>query len=75
VRGLLEIVQVEQLCIGCLIGKQRWAPFQHQSQVRAEEVVELIDGDLCGMITPTTPSGNRYFILLVDDVSRYMWVK
>jgi hypothetical protein len=38
-------------------------------------VLELIHGDLCEPITPTTPSGNKYFILLVDDVSRYMWVK
>jgi IS30 family transposase len=38
-------------------------------------VLELIHGDLCGLITPTTPSGNMYFILLVDDVSHYMWVK
>jgi hypothetical protein len=38
-------------------------------------VLELIHGDLCGPITPMTPSGNRYFILLVDDISRYMWVK
>jgi hypothetical protein len=38
-------------------------------------VLELIHGDLCGPITPTTPSGNKYFILLVDDVGHYMWVK
>jgi hypothetical protein len=29
-------------------------------------------GDLCGPINPTTPRGNRYFLLLVDDYSRYM---
>jgi transposase InsO family protein len=38
-------------------------------------VLELIHGFLCGPITPMTPSGNKYFILLVDDVSQYMWVK
>ena len=31
-------------------------------------------GDICGPITPATPSGNRYFLLLVDDFSRFMWV-
>jgi transposase InsO family protein len=25
-------------------------------------------------VTPTTPGGRRFFLLLVDDVSRYMWV-
>jgi hypothetical protein len=38
-------------------------------------VLELVHGDICGPVTPTTPSGNRYFILLVDDASRFMWVR
>jgi hypothetical protein len=25
-------------------------------------------------VTPATPEGRRYFLLLVDDLSRYMWV-
>jgi transposase InsO family protein len=31
-------------------------------------------GDLCGPVTPATPGGRCYFLLLVDDLSRYMWV-
>jgi transposase InsO family protein len=30
--------------------------------------------DLCGPVTPATPRGRRYFLLLIDDLSRYMWV-
>jgi transposase InsO family protein len=33
-----------------------------------------VHGDLCGSVTPVTPGGRRYFLLLVDDLSRYMWV-
>jgi transposase InsO family protein len=33
-----------------------------------------VHGDLCGPVTPATPGGRRYFLLLVDDLSRYMWV-
>jgi IS30 family transposase len=36
--------------------------------------LELVHGDLCGLVTPTTPSDNRFFFLLVDDLSRYMWL-
>ena len=39
------------------------------------EALELVHGDLCGPITPATPSGRKYFILLVDDCSRYMWLQ
>jgi hypothetical protein len=33
-----------------------------------------VHGDFCGPVTPATPGGRRYFLLLVDDLSRYMWV-
>jgi transposase InsO family protein len=31
-------------------------------------------GDLYGPVTSATPGGRRYFLLLVDDLSRYMWI-
>jgi transposase InsO family protein len=40
-------------------------------QYRVEQVLELVQGDLCG---PVTSSSNNYFLLLVDDCSRYMWL-
>jgi transposase InsO family protein len=33
-----------------------------------------VHGDLCGPVTLATLGGRRYFLLLVDDLSRYMWV-
>jgi hypothetical protein len=30
--------------------------------------------DLCGPISSATPRGKKNFLLLVDDLSRYMWV-
>ena len=40
-----------------------------------KDALELIHGDLCGPITPATNGGRRYFLLLVDDCSRYMWLQ
>ena len=31
-------------------------------------------GDLCGPVTPATHGGRRFFLLLVDDATRFMWV-
>jgi hypothetical protein len=31
--------------------------------------------DLCGQITPKSIGGASYFLLVVDDYSRYMWVE
>ena len=41
----------------------------------AERALELVHIDLCGPITPTTPGGSKYFLLVVDDKSRYMWLE
>ena len=31
-------------------------------------------GDLCGPVMPAMPGGRRFFLLLVDDATRFMWV-
>lgn len=74
VRGLPHVDHVEQLCDACHAGKERWAPFPQQAKFRAAEPLELVHADLCGPITPATLQGNCYFMLLVDDASRYMWI-
>jgi transposase InsO family protein len=75
VHGLPEVEHVDQVCGGCLTDKHRRASFPRQAEYRAEEILELVHGDLCGPITPATPSGSRYFLLLVNDRSRFMWLR
>jgi hypothetical protein len=75
VRGLPHIDHMDQLCDGCLAGKQRHAPFPEEATFSAQEALELVHGDLCGPISPATPGGRKYFLLLVDDMSRYMWIR
>jgi transposase InsO family protein len=45
------------------------------SSFRAEKGLELVHVDLCGHITPKTLGGASYFLLVVDDHNRYMWVE
>jgi hypothetical protein len=74
VRGLPVLNEAERLCDACIIGKHRRDPFPTSAQRRSSKPLELLHGDLCGPITPATPSHNSYFLLLVDDYSRFMWV-
>ena len=74
VTGLPQIKEVDELCDSCLAGKQRRSAFPAQARCRVVDVLDLVHGDICGPITPMTPSGNRYFLLLVDDMSWYMWL-
>jgi Reverse transcriptase (RNA-dependent DNA polymerase)/Integrase core domain/GAG-pre-integrase domain len=75
VEGLPGIEVTGEVCSGCLIGKQRRSPFPQEAGFRAEKALDLMHGDLCGPFTPPTPASNRYFLLLVDDYSRYMWIE
>ena len=69
VHGMPLIDQADLLCDACLAGKQRRASFAQQAKYRAVERLELVHGDLCAPVTPATPSGKKYFLLLVDDAT------
>ena len=49
--------------------------FPKAAKYRAVDALELIHGDLYGPITLATNSGRWYFLLLVDDCNRYMWLQ
>nr|GEU55638.1 zinc finger, CCHC-type [Tanacetum cinerariifolium] len=74
VHGIPAIRHTTQFCDVCLIGKHSRAPFPKKAKVRSTLPLDLVYGDLCGPISPQTPSGKKYIFLLVDDYSRYMWV-
>jgi hypothetical protein len=73
VRGMPYVKHVEQLCDTCVVTKLKRQPFPRQASYRATEQLELVHGDLYSPVSPATPGGWRYFLLLVDDATRYMW--
>ena len=75
VRGLPHIKHEGELCDSYLTGKQRRLPFLKTAKYRAKDALELVHDDLCGPIMPATNGGWRYFLLLMDDCSRYMWLQ
>lgn len=48
--------------------------FPKGSLWKAKEKLELVHTDLCGPIRTTSLSGNKYFILFVDDLTRMTWI-
>jgi transposase InsO family protein len=73
-KGLPYVDHIHQLCVDGVTTKLKRSPFPSQAKWRAAGMLDLVHGDLCGPITPSTPGGKRYFLLLVDDKSRYMWL-
>ncbi|KAK9076083.1 hypothetical protein SSX86_004416 [Deinandra increscens subsp. villosa] len=74
VEGMPWLSHPKQICEGCLVAKQTKQSFPNEAQWRASKPLELLHADLCGPITPQSMGGNRYFLLIVDDLTRYMWV-
>lgn len=62
----------KETCADCLCGKQVQKTFPQESSYRATRVQELVQGDLCVPITPSTAGRNRHVFVLIDDYSRYM---
>lgn len=73
-RGLPVIDHVGQFYDTCVIPKHHRALFPSEAKFRTQELLELVHGDLCGLVSSATTGGGRYFLLLVDDATRYMWV-
>lgn len=67
--GIPDFSQPQGVCDGFLLSKQARTPFPSQTHFVAKEKLELIHGDLCGPISPPTSAGNRYFLLLVNDLA------
>ena len=74
VEGFPQIDIPNQLYQSCVAGKQHRSSFPKGSLFRASKPLELVYIDICGPISPSTLGGSRYFLLIVDDFSRLMWV-
>ena len=57
VRGLPAFDEQSFTCSDCLVGKQPRNAIPKKSIWRAKETLELIHSDICGPISPTSPSG------------------
>jgi transposase InsO family protein len=66
---------VEQVCDGCTPRKQHRTSFPKASSFKAKKDLDLFHADFCGHVRPPTVGGRTYFLLVVDDFSRYMWIK
>lgn len=73
VTGVPNISVNSEVCSSCLLGKQARQSFPQTTTYRADKALQLLHGDLCGPINPSTAGGSRYIFVVIDDHSRYMW--
>lgn len=73
-RGVSFQIPDKLQCKPCLKGKQTRTPFSKSGAHRASEVLELVHSDVCGPLSVASHSGKRYFLLFIDDKTRYTFV-
>ena len=61
-------------CEACALGKQHREEFPVHKEKKQREIIELIHTDVCGPMQTLSLGGTRYFIIFVDDNSRFTWI-
>ncbi|GKC08005.1 retrovirus-related pol polyprotein from transposon TNT 1-94 [Tanacetum coccineum] len=76
VRGLPRLkFEKDHLCSACQLGKSKKYSHKPKSENTNMEVLHTIHMDLCGPMRVQGINGKKYILVIVDDYSRFTWVK
>ncbi|GJU71484.1 retrovirus-related pol polyprotein from transposon TNT 1-94 [Tanacetum coccineum] len=76
VRGLPRLkFEKDHLCSACQLGKSKKFSHKPKSKNTNMEVLHTLHMDLCGPMRVQSINGKKYILVIVDDYSRFTWVK
>ncbi|GKD89773.1 retrovirus-related pol polyprotein from transposon TNT 1-94 [Tanacetum coccineum] len=76
VRGLPRLkFKKDHLCSACQLGKSKKHTHKPKTENTNLEVLNILHMDLCGPMRVQTINGKKYILVIVDDYSRFTWVK
>ncbi|GKD26124.1 retrovirus-related pol polyprotein from transposon TNT 1-94, partial [Tanacetum coccineum] len=76
VRGLPRLkFEKDHLCSACQLGKSIKNTHKPKTENTNLEVLNTLHMDLCGPMRVQTINGKKYILVIVDDYSRFTWVK
>ncbi|KAK2382366.1 putative mitochondrial protein [Trifolium repens] len=76
VKGLPNLnYHSDALCSPCQIGKISKTSFKPKNIVSTSKPLELLHIDLFGPVSTASINGKKYGLVIVDDYSRWTWVK
>ncbi|GJZ75883.1 retrovirus-related pol polyprotein from transposon TNT 1-94 [Tanacetum coccineum] len=65
----------DHLCSACQLGKSKKHTHTPKAKNTNLEVLNTLDMDLCGPMRVQTINGKKYILVIIDDYSRFTWVK
>nr|GEY25572.1 hypothetical protein [Tanacetum cinerariifolium] len=76
VRGLPKLkFEKDHLCSACSLGKSKKQSHKPKFEDTNPEKLYLLHMDLCGPMRVESINGKKYILVIVDDYSRFTWVK
>ncbi|GKC24598.1 retrovirus-related pol polyprotein from transposon TNT 1-94, partial [Tanacetum coccineum] len=76
VRGLPKLkFEKDHLCSVCAMGTSKKKPHKPKSEDTNQEKLYRLHMDLCGPMRVASVNGKKYILVIVDDYSRFTWVK
>eukprot|EP00249_Psilotum_nudum_P001402 c13868_g1_i1 orf=131-469(+) len=72
--NLPSFSKAQEPCEACMMGKQQRKAFPQETSNHAKAPLQLVHADLSGKAPTQALGGCNYYMLIVDDYSRYMWV-
>nr|GFB59067.1 hypothetical protein [Tanacetum cinerariifolium] len=76
VRGLPKLkFEKDHMCSACAMGKSTKKSHKPKSGDTNQEKLYLLHMDLCGPMRVESVKGKKYILVIVDDYSRFTWVK
>ncbi|GKF33757.1 retrovirus-related pol polyprotein from transposon TNT 1-94 [Tanacetum coccineum] len=75
-RGIPRLkFQKDHLCSACTLGKSKKSSHQPKAEDTNQEKLYLLHMDLYGLMRVASINGKRYILVMVDDYSRFTWVR
>nr|GEV57240.1 hypothetical protein [Tanacetum cinerariifolium] len=75
-RGLPKLkFEKDHLCSACAMGKSKKKSHKPKSEDTNQEKLYLLHMDICGPMHVKSVNGKKYILVIVDDYSRFTWVK
>ncbi|GJW76428.1 retrovirus-related pol polyprotein from transposon TNT 1-94 [Tanacetum coccineum] len=76
VKGLPRLkFKKDHLCSACQLGKSKKYSVKPKTENTNMEVLHTLHMDLCGPMRVQSINGKKYILVIVDDYSRFTWVK
>jgi hypothetical protein len=74
VEGFPMLKNEKVACAGCALGKIHRDEFLSNPDKKKRDVLDLVHTDVCGPMQTRSLGGAFYFLLFIDECTRYTWV-